>query len=332
VSSFIDVKYIQLVSPQLGKFVRKNASTYNFRCPYCGDSKKYQNKARGYFFKMKNDFVFKCHNCGVGRTFTNFLKDQSPMLHDQYVMERYKEGLTGKGSQTPDPKFNFQEPQFFSKPENSVDLKKISELNISHPAREYLEQRKIKDLDYFYYCPKFKDWTNKQKKVFDTLRQDSARIIIPLRDKDGTLFGYQGRSLAPKAKIRYITIMLDDSKPKVFGLDRVDEGNEVYVTEGPFDSTFLDNSIAMCGSDVDLSGYDYRFVFVFDNEPRNREIVSKIAKAAKSGHKVVIFPKSIKEKDLNDMVLAGHDVQRVVESNIYQGLEAQLKLNEWKKV
>ena len=331
-SSFIDVKYIQLVSPQLGKFARKNASTYNFRCPYCGDSKKYQNKARGYFFKVKNDFVFKCHNCGVGRTFTNFLKDQNSILHDQYVMERYKEGLTGKGSQTPNPTFNFQEPTFLSKRENCIDLEQISQLNISHPAREYLEKRKIKDLDYFYYCPKFKDWTNKQKKVFDTLRQDSARIIIPMRDKDGTLFGYQGRSLAPKAKIRYITIMLDESKPKVFGLDRIDETKKVYVTEGPFDSMFLDNSIAMCGSDVTLSGFDYQFVFVFDNEPRNKEIVERIDKTIRGGHQVVIFPKSIAEKDLNDMVLSGHNVQHVVESNTYQGLEAKLKLNEWKRV
>ena len=330
--SYLDSKYISLVSIQLEKFERKNAKTYNFRCPYCGDSKKYRNKARGYFFQVKNDFVYKCHNCGIGRTFTNFLKDQSPSLHDQYVLERYKEGLTGKATTTPNPVFNFQEPKFFSKPETSMDLKKISELNISHPAREYLEQRKIEDLDYFYYCPKFKDWTNKQKKVFDTLRQDSARIIIPLRDKEGNMFGYQGRSLAPKAKIRYITIMLDDSKPKVFGLDRIDESKEVYVTEGPFDSMFISNSIAMCGSDVDLSNWNYRYVFVFDNEPRSREIVSKISKTISKGHKVVIFPKSIMEKDLNDMVLAGHDVQHVVESNVYQGLEAKLKLNEWKKV
>lgn len=330
--SYLDSKYIGLVSVQLEKFERKNASTYNFRCPYCGDSRKHRNKARGYFFKVKSDFVFKCHNCGVGRTFTNFLKDHNKLLYDQYVMERYREGLTGKGTQTPTPVFNFQQPKFFSKPENSIDLEKVSELNTSHPAREYLEQRKIKDLDYFYYCPKFKDWTNKQKKVFDTLRQDSARIIIPLRDKDGIMFGYQGRSLAPKAKIRYITIMLDDTKPKVFGLDRIDETKDVYVTEGPFDSMFISNSIAMCGSDVEVSNFNYNFVFVFDNEPRNKQIVEKITRAAKQGHKVVIFPKSIQEKDLNDMFLAGHDVQRVVESNIYQGLEAQLKLNEWKKV
>ena len=328
--SFIDAKFIQLVSPQLNKFVRKNDRTYNFRCPYCGDSKKYQNKARGYFFKIKNDFVFKCHNCGVGRTFTNFLKDQSPMLYDQYVLERYKEGLTGKRTQTASPKFDFKKPVF--KTSNVVDLTPVSELNTEHPARDYLERRKIEDLNLFYYCPKFKDWTNRQKKTFDTLRQDSARIIIPLRDKDGTMFGFQGRSLAPKAKIRYITIMLDDSMPKVYGLDRVDPTKEVYVTEGPFDSHFIDNAIAMCGSDVNLSSYDYRFVYTYDNEPRSREIVNKITSTINAGHKVVIFPKSIKEKDLNDMTLAGHEVQNLVKSNTYSGLEAKLKLNEWKKV
>ena len=88
----------------------------------------------------------------------------------------------------------------------------------------------------------------------------------------------------------------------------------------------------MCGSDVDLRSYDYQFVYTYDNEPRSREIVNKIETAIKCGNKVVIFPKHIKEKDLNDMVLAGHDVQSLVESNTYSGLEATLKLNEWKKV
>ena len=160
--SFLDVKYIQLVSSRLTLFSRKKADLYNFRCPYCGDSQKRRNKARGYLFKVKNDFVFKCHNCGMGRTLANFLKDQDTHLHDQYVMEKFKDGKTGKGTTVPNPKFNFTEPKFKKK---SVDLEKISDLNISHPAREYLEQRGIKDLDYFYYCPKFKAWTNEQKKI-----------------------------------------------------------------------------------------------------------------------------------------------------------------------
>lgn len=329
--SYVDEKYISLVSASLQKFVRKKDHLYNFRCPYCGDSKKIKNRARGYLFRVKNDYVFKCHNCGVGRTFTNFLKDNALYLYDEYVLERYKSNLTGKGTQTPNPDFKVETPVF--KHRNSLSrLEKISELNITHPAREYLESRKIKDLDQFYFCPKFKQWTNSQIKVFDTLRQDGPRIIIPLRDSEGNMFGYQGRSIAPKAKIRYITIMLDESKPKVYGLDRVSSEELVYVTEGPFDSHFIGNSIAMCGSDVDLSSFNYNFVFIYDNEPRNKEICVKINKAIEQGNKVVIFPNNINEKDLNDMAMSGHDVQTMVECNTYQGLEAKLKFNNWKKV
>ena len=328
--SYIDTEYIQLVSSRLVLFTRKKADLYNFRCPYCGDSQKRKNKARGYLFKVKNDFVYKCHNCGVGRTFSNFLKDQDTHLHDRYVMEKFKNGRTGKGTTIPNPKFEFKEPKFVKR---DTDLQKISDLNISHPARVYLEQRGIKDLSYFYYCPKFKAWTNEKKKVFDNLKQDSERIIIPFKDREGNLFGYQGRSLAPKAKLRYITIMLDEEQPKIFGLDRINTDESIYIVEGPFDSTFIKNSVAMAGSDADIRSFNWSdHIWIFDNEPRNREIVARISKVIDRGEKVVIWPTKIKEKDINDMHLAGHDVQSLVDCNVYQGLEATLKFNLWKKV
>ena len=281
-------------------------------------------------FKIKTDFVFKCHNCGMGRTLSNFIKDQDNFLHDQYIMEKFKEGKSGKGTTVPNPKFNFSEPKFVKR---DTDLQKISDLNSSHPARIYLEKRGIKDLDYFYYCPKFKAWTNQQKKTFDTLRQDSDRIIIPFKDKQGNLFGFQGRSLAPKAKLRYITIMLDEGQPKIFGQDRINEQESIYIVEGPFDSTFLENSVAMAGSDADVRTFGWsNYIWVFDNEPRNREIVARISKVIDRGDKVVIWPNNIQQKDINDMSLGGHDVQKMVESNVYQKLEAKLKFNNWKKV
>ena len=329
--SYIDVKYIQMVSPRLTLFTKKKADLFNFRCPYCGDSQKRKNKARGYLFKIKNDFVYKCHNCGVGRTLSNFLRDQDTLLHDQYVMEKFKDGkFTGKHSTVPKPKFNFKTPDFVK---TDTGLEKISDLNIFHEARKYLEQRGIKDLDYFYYCPKFKEWTNKQKKTFDTLRQDHPRIIIPFRDKEGNLFGYQGRSLARNAKLRYITIMLDEEQPKIFGLDRIDTKKSIYITEGPFDATFIKNSVAMAGSDIDIRSFNWSdHIWIFDNEPRNREIVNRISKVIDRGDKVVIWPNNIQQKDINDMSLGGHDVQKMVESNVYQKLEAKLKFNNWKKV
>jgi transcription elongation factor Elf1 len=323
----VDTKYISLLSTRLEKF-KKSDTTYNFRCPYCGDSQKNKNRARGYFFQKKGSYIFKCHNCGVGRTLPNFLKDHDVSLYDEYVLEAYREGVTGKGTKIPLPDFKFEKPSF--KTDIFKDLSRISDLNKSHPARRFLDTRKLSP-ESFYFCPKFKEWTNTHKKVFRDTKYDESRIIIPLRDRDGTI-GYQGRSLYPNAQLRYITVMLDEDKPKLYGLDKVNENETIYVTEGPFDSTFISNSIAMCGSDVDLSSFDYRFVFVFDNEPRNREICTKIAKTIQQGYPVVIFPKEIKQKDLNDMILAGHDVQSMVESNTYQGLEANLKFTQWKQV
>ena len=330
--SYLDVKYISLVSVTLHRFKRVKEDLYNFRCPYCGDSQKRKDKARGYIFRKKNDYVYKCHNCGVGRTFTNFLKDQNKTLYDEYVLERYREGLTGKNTQTASPKFVFKKP-VFKKSKQDIQLQKISDLNISHPARQYLEQRKIEDLDYFFYCPKFKDWTNQQKETFSDMRGDSPRIILPLYTADKKLFGFQGRALSKATKLRYITVILDENQPKLFGLDKVNLNERVYITEGPFDSTFIRNSIAMCGSDVHVDRGVYRdIVWVYDNEPRNAEIVKRIIRTIDQGDPVVIWPKSISQKDINDMVLCGHDVQSVVESNTYSKLEATLKLNEWKKV
>jgi len=323
----VDTKYISLLSNRLEKF-KKTETTYNFRCPYCGDSKKNKNRARGYFFQKKGSYIFKCHNCGVGRTLSNFLKDHDASLYEEYILEAYREGATGKGTKIPLPNFKFEKPCF--KTNIFSDLKLVSDLNTTHQASKFLKRRRLPP-DQFYYCPKFKQWTNKHKKIFRDTNYDESRIIIPLRDKDG-VFGYQGRSIYSNSSLRYITVMLDEDKPKIYGLDKINIEEPVYVTEGPFDSHFIRNSIAMCGSDVDLSSFDYRFIYVFDNEPRNREICTKVAKAIRAGHSVVIYPKHIREKDLNDMVLAGHDVQSMVESNTYQGLEATLKFTQWNQV
>ena len=322
---------MNLLSGRLDKFTRKKEDLYNFRCPYCGDSQKRKNKARGYFFRIKADMVFKCHNCGVGRTLPNFLKDNAPDLYDEYLMERYKNGTTGKGSFVPKPKMNFEKPKFKKKGE----LQSCSELNKEHFALGYLLGRRIPE-KYFselYFVEDFCTWVNTQKPTFQDVKKDHPRIIIPFIDQQGEWFGFQGRSLKADDKLRYITIMLDENRSKVYGLNRVDFNKTVYVTEGPFDSLYIDNAIAMAGADIDwdmLEGKEV--VFVFDNEKRNREIVKRIEKAISKGYEVVIWPSSLEEKDINDMFNAGHDVQSLVEFNTYEGLEASIKLSEWKKV
>ena len=332
--SFIDSKYIGLVSSRLEKFKKVKNNLYNFRCPYCGDSQRHKNKARGYIYQSKNDHNYKCHNFGASRSFTNFLKDMDTTLHDQYVMERYKNGLTGKGSNTPEPDFNFKKPTFTKK---SFDLPTLAELNREHPAVDYVTSRKIPDkyLKELYYCEKFKEWTNNQKHTFNSTTHEEPRIIIPLINK-GEIFGFQGRSLDKNSKVKYITIILDDKHPKIYGLDKVDWTKTVYMVEGPFDSMFIDNAIAMVGADIDrlffVTNFETEFVMVYDNEKRNKQIVDRIERAIDLRFPVVIWPDTIVEKDINDMVLTGHDVNHVLESNTYFGLEAKAKLINWKRV
>ena len=324
-----DTKYIGLVSSRLPKFKKVKADLYNFRCPICGDSQKHKNKARGYIYAKKADANFKCHNCGASTTFGNFLRQIDPSLHKQYTMEKFKEGLTGKHRNIPNPifdesKFNFKKPVFRKK----LDLPKASDVNI---AKQYLENRKL-DPTKFYYTDKFKKWTNTQKQTFDYIGKDEPRIIIPMYDTEQRMIGFQGRSLIPNS-VKYITIMIDEEAPKIYGLDKINKEKPIYITEGPFDSSLVENSIAMCGADVDIGSLGWSdYIYVYDNEPRSREITDRIRKTIDGGNKVVIWPTNIEEKDVNDMIIGGQDVMNMLKSNTYSGLKAKIKFNNWKKI
>ena len=320
----IDSKYVGLISSRLQKFKKVKPDLYNFRCPICGDSQKNKNKCRGYMYVVKNNTNFKCHNCGASLSLNNFIKKLDTTLHRQYTLEKFKEGHTGRNFVVDEPEFIFKKPVFRKK----LDLPKATE---NFYAKEYLEERKLNP-EKFYFTDKFKEWTNTKKQTFDSTYRDEPRIIIPMYDRDKNLIGFQGRSLTHNS-VKYITVMLEDSAPKIYGLDTIDEKLPVYVVEGPFDSTFINNSVALCGSDGDLGyleGSDT--ILVYDNEPRNREIVGRIERCIDRNQKVVIWPSNIIEKDINDMVLAGHDVMSMIKLNTYSGLEAKLKFNTWKKI
>jgi len=328
----IDSKYIGLLSSRLEKFKQVKPGLYNFRCPICGDSQKNKNKTRGYLYALKNNTNFKCHNCGASTSFNNFLKKLDSTLYKQYTLEKFKDGFTGKNFVVEEPKLNFQKPVFSTNVEKANIVKKLDlpKASSNPDANEYLVKRKLNS-DKFYYAEKFKEWTNSLVHTFDDTNYDEPRIIIPLfYNKE--LVGFQGRALI-SSKVKYITVMINDDAPKIYGLDQVQKNETVYITEGPFDSTFIHNSIALCGADGDVGkwGIDNR-VWIYDNEPRNSEILNRISKCIDRGERVVIWHSQIKEKDINDMVLAGRDVQRVVECSNYSGLEAKLKFNTWKRI
>ena len=319
--NLIDSKYIGLVSSRLGNFKRVKSDLYNFRCPICGDSKKNKTKTRGYLYTIKADVNFRCHNCGASMTFSNFLKEIDPVVHKQYVFERFKQGSTGRGTVVEEPIFKFEKPKF----KTDIDLPLASTVDVS---RIYLEKRKL-DPTKFYYAERFVEYVNSHKQNLNM--NEHSRIIIPLYYQKN-LVGVQGRTLNSNS-VKYITTIFYDEAPKIYGLDNIRRDAPVFVTEGPFDSTFLLNSIAMCGADCDVRKWGVSTpVWVYDNEPRNPEITARISSTIAKGDSVVIWPPNVIEKDINDMILAGHDVQSIVESNTYSGLEANLQFTTWKRI
>jgi hypothetical protein len=157
-------------------------------------------------------------------------------------------------------------------------------------------------------------------------------LVLPFIDEKGNMFGFTGRAFDPNS-LRYLTIMIDEDKPKIFGLNEIDFHKQYYVVEGPIDSLFIRNAVAMAGADGNSKGLENieNAVYVFDNEPRNGEIVKRMERVLERGNKVVIWPESIIDKDINDMFVSGLDPQAIIDSNIYSGLEGKLKLSYWRK-
>ena len=339
-SLHIDIKYITLLSSRLGKFSRKKDYLYNFRCPYCGDSERNPNKARGFLYRKKSDMFYKCHNCGKGTTTDKFIKFIDSELHKQYVMERFQNSGNGF-AKVVEPTYDFPAPVFTKL--KSEFVTSVTKLDDDHVGKQYLTNRKI-PLEELYYTNDFGGFVDdivpeKYPKVVE-LNKNEERIVIPFYDQDKNLTHFQGRSIH-ESNFRYITIRIDDDFPKVFGIERLDFEDTVYIVEGPFDSLFLPNCIAMAGSDGIRNDKFYNeritgdMVFVFDNECRNSSIVDKMEKIIDDNYKLCIWPSTLIETDINDMILSGKtpkQIINIINSNTYWGMTAKLTLNNWKRV
>ena len=332
---WIDLKYTNLLSARLPLYKIKNHNPFlaNFRCPICGDSQKNKLKARGYIVQRQSNLFYKCHNCEASFSFSKFLAKIDLVLYEEYSKEKYlnKEEAPKKESIMP----KMDRPKFLAGNSPLKKLKKISQLQWDHPAKQYIVSRKIPNEFHakLFYCSDFAGWTNSIiPDKFDTTIKE-PRIIIPFIDEEKNFFGYQGRSLNPNSNLRYITVMIED-KPKIFGLDSINKNNRIYVFEGPFDSMFIPNSIAMAGADVRLDNTFNDVVYVFDNEPRNKEIVRRMENHIDKGNNVVIWNKCFTQKDINDMIVSGNDAEHikiVIDKQTFKGLEAKVELMNWRK-
>lgn len=340
---YTDNKYVRLISSRLRNFKQKKDGLYNFSCPFCGDSKKNLLKARGYVFQKGTDLYFRCHNCGIGTNVAGLLKCVDTSLHSEYILEKYKSGQTNN-AHTANSILQITTPKF-----GKVEKQKVfdhaewcNRLPSGHFCLEYLIKRKIpeKQHDKLLFTAHYKDFVDALVPNHGKEITNDARLIIPFYDENDDLIAVSGRALETSDKtLRYVTVRTNDSQNKlVYGKDRVNLQEKVYLVEGPIDSLFLNNALASGDANLALTAQDViadDLVLVFDNEPRNKEIVKMMERAIKLNHNIVIWPKNISGKDINEMVMSGisaGEIESIISSNTFSGLRAQMNFNLWKRV
>jgi len=335
---YIDKKYASILGGRLRNFKQKNDYLWNFSCPVCGDSSTNKLKARGYIYRAKSDLFVKCHNCGYGTNLGNLIKHVDQKLYDEYVLERYKAGAT-KYNDHKEVKLPESTPVLL---EDNVlsSLKRIDLLEENHPAVKYVSNRKIpKDKwRHLYFASKFKKFTNSvSPKFVEPIEGEHPRMIIPFFTKESKCFAFQARAYGDEEP-KYYTIKLDEDLEKIYGLERIDLSKKIYVVEGPIDSLFLPNAIAVSGASFDtptIKSLLTNAVIVMDNEPRNKEIVKQMGKYIEEGYSVCMFPDFVMEKDINEMILHGKtpgEILELINTNTFSSLEAKLRYGTWRKV
>lgn len=336
---WIDHKYVGLVSNRLSKFKRKSDKLYNFRCAFCGDSQKDKNKTRGYLYVRKDRISYKCHNCNLSTSLYKLLNHLDPSLGNAYKLEQFS-NTNSVFVQKPSSPSLLDIKKKIEPPESNIliDLGLIPAhlLPEDHRIVNYLQSRKIPRSRWIdlYYARDMRV-LEKLNKSYENRLVSEERMVIPFRDMSGNITGATGRAMGNN-KLRYVTVRVTDDA-MIYGLNLLDLSRTIYVTEGPIDSMFVDNAIAAGGSDFKRVVTQFgrnSTILIFDNQPRNKELVNIMNQMITQDYKLVIWPTDWKYKDINEAIIDGVTssmLMQTLHTNSHQGLTLKLAMREWNK-
>ena len=339
-AEFTDKKFINLVSGQLQHFKWKSATLANFRCPICGDSQKNKTKCRGYFYLKSNSYFYRCHNCNFGSNVKNFLDKVAPTLAQEYQLETFNESFSGRKKRKKEeiPDMNFV--PFKTKERGIVKMSSVKILESDHKCKKFVLDRKIPEKyhEKLFYVEDFNSFAKIH--INDSVSFPSEeRLVIPFVDENDKIYAAQGRRLDSGDSPKYYTAKPSETSRLWYNLHQIDVSKPVVVLEGPIDSMFIPNSVALVGSgaitDLPEKLKSCKLIYALDNEPRNKQIVSYYEKLIKEGMSVCLWPSSVSKKDVNEMILSGmtsEEIHDIILNHSYDGLEASLKIKDWKKL
>jgi hypothetical protein len=341
---YLDISYLYKLSPLLPLFKAKGDNTFNARCVICGDSQRNKFKARFYIFPStdRSQLICKCHNCGYAHSFQTFLKAVGdPMLYREYQFEKFKNNISSNTNLS-------LEQTTIDSNESATDhslidqlLCRVDQLPTNHKCVEYCIKRLIprEQWKYLYFIENIGDIEQLSDKYKNKIVDTDSRLVLPIYDRDGSLGGVTCRSLDPEHPRRYVMIKIRDSSPMIFGLDRVDFSKKIYCVEGPIDSLFLPNCVAVNNADfrhIDRYIPKQQTTIVLDNQPKNKEIVSMYRKVCDRDYNVMIWPQNIAEKDINEFVTAhqysSDQLTSLINTNTFSGLSLKLALENWRRI
>jgi len=331
-SLFVDIKYVSLVSIRLEKFKKKSDKLFVFRCPYCGDSKKDKNKTRGYLYINKDHISYKCHNCAVSTSLSNFLNHIDTSLGGAYKLEKFMNNVTLLDKIV----VKVEPPKPITNPLIDCGLIPLDKMDTDHRVVQYANSRKLPSERFgdLYYAKDMRQ-LEKLNKLYEGRILAEERLVIPYYDRQGNLSGVTGRALGSN-KLRYINIRLTDY-PMIYGMKYLDQSKPIYVLEGAVDSMFVYNSIGVGGSDLKRAVNIFpkeQLILVFDNEPRNKVIVDIMQRMIHYDYKIVIWPNSWKYKDINEAIMNGvskQEISSILYKNAHKKLSLKLAIRDWKK-
>jgi hypothetical protein len=337
---WLQEQYINRLSGLLDRFKlaqTKPSPLYNFRCPhtppFCGDSQKNKLKARAYLYVTGDSFSFHCHNCGLTLSFDRFLEAVDPSLHGDYIVAKMEAGGSRRRYVPASPDVAHTEA---SPPLPSDIFTRVDRLSPVHPVQMYVRRRKLpqKHWSLLYAVDEARRIAEFVPRYADRIHMTDQRLVLPVFNRAKYLVALITRAVQPNVKMRYLTVRIDETDPIVFGLDRVKWDQPITVVEGAIDSLFLSNAVAVGGSDLARarSILPSRITtYVFDNEPRNAEIVKKMRSLIAAGLKVCVWPDT-PGKDVNEMILSGwtrEKVEQIIREYSVDGLEAELRMSRW---
>lgn len=363
---FVDRSFISQIEPNLQR-LRERGDDYNFRCPFCGDSRKSETKTRGWLTwdKEGRSYTYHCYNCSKSCGLLELIKHVRPSLADAYVAEKFKSGrskrpeddrsmrraLTAKPVFAPRPEGDEETPEPSAPAETVVVAEALSRRPLprfpevtsifeNEWALEYAASRQIPfdELAHVFACEDIRDIAACIEAYKETKFRRSQGILFPYYNPDGSLGYLQARTQLES--LRYITFEVQGGA-KLWGRHRVKPNTHIYLFEGAMDAICVPGAVASGGVDLIRAAHLLKeeypgqsFSLVYDRDwMSNRQVYDQVVRAVDRGFKVT-FPES-EWKDVNDMIVkGGWSLERVVatlQECTYDTLRAKLIISKVRK-